>query len=405
MATTSFLYHEQGLQGYRHIRTQYGGGFAAHHVELHPKKRRCGGCGAPWWRLVFDGTFERTFLGLPVGRRQQLIVLHGHEQHCKKCGRTLREPIGFTVGKQTYTKRFSRYVAALCGILQLQHVARLLGVGWDLVKGIHKRHLAMKLKRRKLGKVRYIAVDEFAVHKGHRYMTVVLDLETGEILHAQEGKDALALTSFLLRLRRARKKLKAVAMDMSASYRRAVLDVFGDKVDIVHDPFHVVALASKAIDGTRRDLVRDLEGDERKVLKGSRFLLLRGLENVREAGLERLMLLMEMNEPLYEAYLLKEDLRMFWNLPDVEHGKTFLDQWTSQARALGNKHFMKLANTLDNHRPGLLAWFAHRISTGPLEGLNNKIKVLKRQAYGFRDMDYFKLRLYFLHEARIDRPR
>ena len=232
-------------------------------------------------------------------------------------------------------------------------------------------------------------------------MTVVLDLEAGTILHAQEGKDAAALLPFLRKLRRYGHKPKAVAMDMSPSYRRAVLDVFGESVDIVHDPFHVVALASKAIDETRRDMVRELEGEERKVLKGSRFLLLRGLENLKVSGLERLMLLMDLNEPLYEAYLLKEDLRMFWNLPDAVLGAGFLDEWTAGARALGNKHFARLAKTLDDHRPGLLAYFKHRISTGPLEGLNNKIKVLKRQAYGFRDMDYFKLRLYFLHEARL----
>lgn len=92
---------------------------------------------------------------------------------------------------------------------------------------------------------------------------------------------------------------------------------------------------------------------------------------------------------------------MFWNLPDAEAGKAFLDQWTQEARTLGNRHFAKLADTLDSHRPGLLAYFRHRISTGPLEGLNNKIKVLKRQAYGFRDMAFFKLRLYFLHETPL----
>jgi transposase len=404
MATTSFLYHAQGLHGYRHIRTEYRGGCEAHHVELHARKRRCAGCGAPWWQLVLDGSFERTFLALPVGRRRQLIVLHGHRQLCKGCGRTLREPIPFTQGKERCTKRLARYIIDLCGILPIKQVGQLIGVGWDLVKGVYKRYLGKRLKKRKLGKVRYVAVDEFAVQKGHKYMTVVLDLETGAILHAHEGKDARALSVFLLRLRRARKRLRAVAMDMSSAYRRAVLDVFGDTVDVVHDPFHVVALASKAIDETRRDMVRSLEGEDRKVIKGSRFLLLRGLENLSENGLERLMLLMEMNEPLYAAYLLKEDLRMFWNVPDAEHGEAFLDQWTEQARGLDNKHFAKLADTLDDHRPGLLAWFSHRISTGPLEGLNNKIKVLKRQAYGFRDMEYFKLRLYFLHEAGLSLP-
>ena len=101
---------------------------------------------------------------------------------------------------------------------------------------------------------------------------------------------------------------------------------------------------------------------------------------------------------------LKEDLRTFWRLPNEAAGKAFLDRWTSEARATGNKHFAKLADTLDAHRPGLLAYFRHWITTAKMEGTNNKIKVLKRQAYGFRDMAFFKLRLYFLHERSIMMP-
>ena len=110
------------------------------------------------------------------------------------------------------------------------------------------------------------------------------------------------------------------------------------------------------------------------------------------------MQLMEINEPLYQAYLLKEEIRHFWNLPDSAAGNAFLDAWIEQAYSIGNQFFARLARTLHRHRPGLLDYFKHRISTGPLEGLNNKIKVLKRRAYGFRDMDYFKLNLYFIHE-------
>jgi len=90
---------------------------------------------------------------------------------------------------------------------------------------------------------------------------------------------------------------------------------------------------------------------------------------------------------------------MFWSLPGRESGEDFLDAWIQQERASGLPHFVKLAGTLDSHRAGLLAYFRHRISSGPLEGMNNKVKVLKRQAYGFRDEEYFKLRLYFLHES------
>ena len=90
---------------------------------------------------------------------------------------------------------------------------------------------------------------------------------------------------------------------------------------------------------------------------------------------------------------------MFWNMPDRESGNQFLDSWIAEARATGLKHFVKLAKTIDDHREGLLAYFSHRISTAPLEGLNNKIKVLKRMAYGYRDVEYFKLRLFFIHES------
>jgi transposase len=194
--------------------------------------------------------------------------------------------------------------------------------------------------------------------------------------------------------------LAAVAIDMSPAYIQAIGEVF-PQVDIVHDPYHVVAMVNKAIDETRRDMARELDQPERQYIKGSRFLLLKGLENLSPHSLERLMKLMEVNQPLYQAYLLKEDLRMFWNLQDEQMGKLFLDTWINEARSLKLTHFIKLADTLERHYKGLLSYFKHRISTGPLEGLNNKIKVLKRQAYGFRDNFYFKLRLYFIHEATL----
>ena len=278
------------------------------------------------------------------------------------------------------------------------HQSRLLGVGWDLVKEIHKAHLGQRLKKRKLSQLRYLAIDEFASHSGHLYMTVVLDLASGQIVSLHEGKDAPALVACLRHLKRRCKSLRAIAIDMSDAYHKAIRQVFAAKVDVVHDPYHVVALANKAIDQTRRTMMRKLETGPKQLLKGTRFLLLRGLENLNERSLEHLMQLMEINEPLYQAYLLKEEIRHFWNLPDSAAGNAFLDAWIEQACSIGNQFFARLARTLHRHRPGLLDYFKHRISTGPLEGLNNKIKVLKRRAYGFRDMDYFKLNLYFIHE-------
>lgn len=404
MATTSFLYHTLGLDGYKHLRTDYRDGKVIHHIERAPGKRTCAECGASARCIRLDGQFERSFLALPVGFKRQEVILHGHLQICTKCEARVREPIPFAEGKNRYLKALGRYIVGMCGITTIKHVSQLLGVSWDMVKDIFKGHLRKRDKQRHIKKVRYLAVDEFATHKGHKYMTTAMDLETGEILHAQEGKDAAALIPFLQRLKRAKVPLKAIAVDMSEAYAKAIREVFGDTVDIVHDKFHVVALASNAIDETRKELARQLEGEDRNAIKGSKFLLLKGKEKLDEKAMDRLMNLMVANEPLYLAYLLKEDLRTFWSLPDEESGRLFLDLWSHVAKASGNKHFIKLADTLNSHSAGLLAYFRHKISTGPLEGVNNKIKVLKRQVYGFRDMEFFKLRLYFLHESSILMP-
>lgn len=397
MATTSFLYHTLGLRNHRHLKTEFIGSAVYHHVELRQDKRRCRGCGARWHHLTLEGRFRRTFRALPVGSRRQFVVLHGHEQRCGRCDAKLREPIDFAEGKRRHTKSFERYVVDLCRIGPVKHVADLLGVGWTVAKDAFKRHLRRRLKKRSLKKVRRIAVDEFAVRKGHHYMTVVLDLERGEILHAAEGRSADSLFPFLRRLKAVGAPLEAVAMDMWPAYLLAVRDVFPE-VDVVHDPYHVVALANAAVDATRRDTYRKLKGSKRKALKGTRFLLLKGGDRLDSRALVHLERLQSLNEPLYKAYLLKEDLRRFWSMPTRAAAESFLGAWIARALASGIKHFVRLAKTLRDHKHCLFTYFQHRISTGPLEGLNNKIKVLKRQAYGFRDLEYFRLRLAFIHE-------
>lgn len=398
MATTSFIYHALGLQGYKLLKTEYRKGAVYFHIRRKKGKRRCAICKARWHQLTLDGTFTRTFRAVPIGRRPVFIVLHGHRQACKRCGALKRERFAYAKGKRRYMDGFARYVLDLLRFTNMLFAARLLHTGWDLIKDISRRDLQKRFKQRKLSKVRYIAVDEFAVRKGHRYMTVVLNLETGEILWAEEGKSAEALIPFLKRLKRRRVKLKAVAMDLGGAYQKAVKQVFPN-LDIVFDPYHVMALANKALDDTRKDLARALGKQGKSVLKGSKYLLLRGLEHLKPGQIERMMELMEANRPLYMAYLLKEELRRFWDFPSMNMAERFLAGWIGRAVCTQNPHLIKLAATLVEHLDGLLAYFRHRISTGPLEGLNNKIKTLKKQAYGFRDIEYFKLRLYFLHES------
>jgi transposase len=347
--------------------------------------------------LVLDGRFERVFVGLPIGKRKQEVVLHGHLQRCRRCGKKLREPIKFAEGGRSYLRSLAAYVVYLCEKATIKDVSDIVGLGWDSVKEIFKGHLRRQLKKRSLSHVRRIAVDEFAVRKGYHYLTVVLDLDSGQVLWSAEGRSADALLPFLDRLKRCRAPLEAVALDMWPAYTLAVKTVF-PHVAVVYDPFHIVKLVNRAIDNAQRDLAAQIPKTVR-CRRGLRFVLLRARENLGLKGASLLAELMKINQPLYQAYLLKEQLRTLWSFPSTRLAERFLEQWINQAKATGINSFGQLAKTLETHSHSILAWYEHHITTGPLEGLNNKIKTLKRQAYGFRDMEYFQLRLAFIHSA------
>ena len=152
----------------------------------------------------------------------------------------------------------------------------------------------------------------------------------------------------------------------------------------------------------RRDIQREANDSDKEVLKGTRWLLLKNPENLSESRNERQRLeeALDLNKPLATAYYLKEDLRQLWEQEDKLHAEIFLDDWIARAECSEIKMLEKFAVTLDKHRDGILSYYDYPISTGPLEGTNNKIKTLQKQAYGFRDMEFFKLKIYALHETK-----
>lgn len=188
-------------------------------------------------------------------------------------------------------------------------------------------------------------------------------------------------------------------MDLSKSYSSAVKKMLPE-VDIVFDRFHVMALANKALDTVRRQQYKTLPNKSQQTLKGQRFLLLKNYASLSEDSIARVNALLEANIPLFQAHAMKEQLRLFWQLDSADEGAKFLLKWIDDARATCIAPLVKLAKTLESHLYGLLTYFKHRITNGFAEGVNNKIKTLKRQAYGYRDMQYFKLRLYHLHAQK-----
>lgn len=286
--------------------------------------------------------------------------------------------------------------------MTIKDVARHLMVSWDMVKGIQKRHLERRFSKPKLRKLRRIAIDEISIKKGHKYLTIVLDLLTGAVVFVGDGKGAGALEPFFQRLKRSRAKVEAVAMDMSPAYIEAVLNNL-DKAVIVFDHFHVIKLFNEKLSDLRRKLYHELTSKlKKKVLKGTRWLLLKnpGKLDASKNEPQRLEEALRLNQPLAAAYYMKEDLRQIWLQVSKSKAKAVFKDWIARAQASGISMLIKFANTMAAHRTGILAFYDHPISTGPLEGTNNKIKTMKRQAYGYRDMDFFKLKILALHETR-----
>jgi len=397
--STSLLYHGWGIRGYQVIRHEYAGGHIVQVIGQEDWRLRCPACGSR--RVIRRGHLEREFRCPPIGRRPVFVRLAIPRVGCQDCGAVRQVKLGFAEERVSYTRSMERYILDLCRSMTIADVADHLGMCWDTIKDIHKRNLARRFRKPKLKKLRLIAIDEISIGHGQRYLTVVLDLKSGAVVFVGNGRSAEALEPFWRRLRGSGAKVRAVAMDMSPAYMDAVRTHL-PKAKIVFDRFHVVKLFNDKLSDLRRQVQSAAEGLAKKVLKCTRWLLLKNPENLDERRDEkkRLEEALMLNQPLATAYYLKEDLRQFWEQADKAAAGEFLDDWIGRAEASGITMLVKFARTLTIHRRGLLAWYDFPISTGPLEGTNNKIKTLQKRAYGFRDREYLTLRIYALHETK-----
>jgi transposase len=400
--STSLLYHAFGIRGYHYTRTDYQDGQTIFTIHQEPETCRCPACGSS--KVQSRGHVERRFRTVPIGRRATLVVLPIPRVECLACGVVRQVKVPFADPRRSYTNAFERYALGLSRRMTIRDVAKHLGVGWDMIKDIQKRDLTRRYAKPKLKHLRRIAIDEISIAKGHRYLTVVLDLDSGAVVFVGDGKGADALKPFWKRLRPSRARIEAVAMDMSAAYRGAVSTNL-PKAKIVFDRFHVMKLFNEKLSDLRRALYREATDVlQKKVLKGTRWLLLKGAENLDEKKDEKTKLeeALALNKSLAVAYYLKEDLRQFWEQPGKRFGTVFLDGWIKRAEASGIKMLQQMAKTLAAHRSGLLAYYDVMITSGPMEGTNNKIKTMKRQAYGFRDKEFFKLKILAIHETTYE---
>jgi transposase len=398
--STSLLYHAFGIVGYHYLSQSFQEGAVTFRIEQPRERHRCSACGSD---EVWDqGGVERTFRMVPIGCKPTFVQLQVPRVLCFACGLIRQVRIPFADPRKRYTRAFERYVLELSQFMTIQDVAKHLDISWDTVKDIQAHSLQRRFGKPKLRKLKQIAIDEIAIGQGHQYLTVVLNLVSGAVVFVGDGKGVEALEPFWRRLRRARAKIVAVATDMSKAYIRAVRDHLPRAVH-VFDHFHVIKLFNEKLSAFRRQLYNQLSSaDDRKILKGTRWLLLKNPENLDPERNERQRLdeALRLNEPLATAYYLKEDLRQIWSQPNKRTARRVLRDWVARARASGIGMLIQFAGTLEEYQEGILAYYQYPISTGPLEGTNNKIRTMQRQAYGFRDRAFFKLKILGIHETK-----
>ncbi|MBS0264563.1 MAG: ISL3 family transposase [Planctomycetes bacterium] len=398
--STTLLYHGFGIRGrYEYVRTEYVPGGIILSLRQRREHLRCAHCGSA--EVHVKTHQHRIYRSVPIGSRAVTIHFPVPRVECQRCGLSRQVRVNFARERVTYTKSFERYVLELSAFMTIQDVAHHLQVSWDLVKGIQKRYLKKKFSRPRLRHVRQIAIDE--IHIGRSgFATVVLDLERGAVVFVGPGRGVEAVRPFWRRLRSSRAQIRAVATDMAPGYIAAVREFLPDAVH-VFDRFHVVKLFNEKLSEFRREMYRTLPDElQKKVLKGVRWLLLKNPENLDDDKNERrrLEMALQLNQPLATVYYMKERLRYLWEQPTKKAAQKWLDDWLRTADNSGIRMLKQFARTLAAHRQGLLAWYDFPISTGPLEATNNKIQLLKRQAFGYRDTEFFHLKIYALHLAK-----
>jgi len=366
-------------------------------VELRPiwdRPRQCGECGQVT-AAIHDVT-ERWVRDLPVFEMETHLLVHRVRVACPQCGPHV-EALSWLDRYSRVTRRVAESVARMCKDVSIKKVAEYFNLHWQTVKDIDKEYLQKALGPPDLSGVALLVMDEFAIQKGHRYATVVVEATTKRVLWVGRGRKREDVRPFFELLGEAGcRKIQAVAIDMNGAYEEEV-KLHCPQAELVYDLFHVVAkYGREVIDRVRVDEANRVRDDKpaREVIKGARWLLLRNQGNIeREEDRVRLSELLKANRKLATVYVLKDDLKMLWDYRHPGYARAFWKGWYNRAMRSRIEALKDFARRTKDRIDGILAHCRWPLHTSLLEGMNNKIKVIKRMAYGFRDDDYFFLKI------------
>jgi transposase len=312
---------------------------------------------------------------------------------CDQCDGVRVEQLSFADASKRVTHRLARYIHGLCKVMTVQDVADHLELNPKTVKAIDKSFLEKSFAQTDGRDLRVLAMDEIALRKGHNYMTVVMDYFSGRIVWMGENRNKETLDAFFAELTAKQKQgIKAVAIDMWEPFINRIKH-HCPNARIVFDFFHVVQAFGKVIDEVRRTEYLKATEQEKEVLKGSRYLLLKNEENLTDEQQDRLEQVLSLNEILSILYVLRAQLKMIYYYSDRRVVKKTLDDWCRMAETIDHPAVRRFIGRLRFFEYGILNHADYPIGTSRLEGANNKIKVIKRKAYGFHDSEYFALKV------------
>lgn len=367
-------------------------------VEVQPRSKSrptCSGCGKKGPH--YDTLSVRFFQFVPLWGLLVFFAYSMRRVQCRTCGVKV-ESVPWAAGKSPSTTTYAWFLAHWARRLSWKEVASVFHTSWDTVFRAVRFAVEWGLQHRDLTGIRSIGVDEVAWHRGHEYLTVVyqIDEHCKRLLWVGKDRTTKTLDAFFDEFGLRARWLRFVCSDMWRPY----LDVLARRAKrAVHvlDRFHIAAKMSKAIDEVRADEARRMkrEGHE-PLLKHSRWCLLKRPENLTDRQQIKLVDLLRYNLATVRAYLLKEDLQLLWSEVSPEQADVFLKDWTFRAMRSKLEPVKKVARMLRNHQSLILNWFRAKgtVSSGAVEGLNNKLKVITRTSYGFRTFKAAETALY-----------
>lgn len=356
----------------------------------------CGCCGKRC--CAYDRLQERWYQFVPLWNIPVYFVYASRRCDCPRCGVKV-ELLPWSDGKSPTTTTLAWFLASWAQVLSWTETARRFSTSWDVVFEAVRRAVEWGKAHRRLDNITAIGVDELAWKKGHRYLTLVYQVDGAcrRLLWIGQDRTARTFNEFFNWLGPERTgQLRFVISDMWKAFLGTVARRANQAIHVL-DRFHVAQLCNKAVDEVRRSEARELrKAGDQATLKHTRWVLLKQRANLSRTQRGRLRELLKINLATVKAYLLKDDLRFFWNYKSPRHASRFLDGWLYSAAATRIPPIVKLAKTLNEHRDLLLNWFRARgeLAMGAVEGMNNKARVTTKLAYGFRSAEHAEIALY-----------